>query len=98
MFQGYFTWNGLEPIVPIEGSVTGKSYAKIINDYVIPTLHEYFPNGNGIFQEDNAPPHRSKVTKVAREDAEIMKLDWPVQSPDLNPIENIQAEMKMMVR
>jgi transposase len=98
MFWGCFTWNGLGPIVPIEGSVTGITYAKIINDYVVPTLHEYFPNGNGIFQEDNAPPHRSKVAKAACEDAEIIKLNWPAQSPDLNPIENIWAEMKMMVR
>jgi transposase len=98
MFWGCFTWNGLGPIVPIEGSVTGQSYAKIINKYVVPTLHKYFPDGGGIFQEDNAPPHRSKVAKTARETAEIMTLDWPAQSPDLNPIENIWAEMKMMVR
>ena len=98
MFWGCFSWNGLGPIVPIVGSVTGQSHAKVINKYVVPTLYKYFPNGNGIFQEDNAPPHRSKVAMAAREDAEIVVLDWPAQSPDLNPIENIWAEMKMMVR
>ena len=35
---------------------------------------------------------------TARENAGIVMLDWPAQSPDINPIENIWAEMKMMVR
>ncbi|GBC11623.1 transposable element Tc1 transposase [Rhizophagus irregularis DAOM 181602=DAOM 197198] len=53
--------------------------------------------GNGIFQEDNAAPHRSRVATAARENAGIVTLDWPAQSPDINPIENIWAEMKMMI-
>jgi len=95
---GCFSWNGLGPIVPIVGSVTGQSHAKVIDKYVVPTLYKYFRNGNGIFQEDNGAPHRSKVAMAARTDAEIVVLDWPAQSPDINLIENIWAEMKMMVR
>ncbi|CAB5375684.1 unnamed protein product [Rhizophagus irregularis] len=98
MFWGCFSWHGLGPIVPLKGSVTGQTHAKIIYDYVIPTLDEHFPCGNGIFQEDNAPPHRLKLAMAARENAKIVMLQWPAQSPDLNPIENMWAEMKAMVR
>ena len=89
MFWGCFTWHGLGPIVPLKGSVTGQTHAQVINDYVVPTLHKYFPCGNGIFQEDNAAPHCSKVAMAARKDADVKTLDWPAQSPDLNPIENL---------
>ncbi|CAB5364346.1 unnamed protein product [Rhizophagus irregularis] len=98
MFWGCFFWNGLGPIVPLNGSVTGQTHVKVINDYVIPTLHRYFPRGNGIFQEDNAASHHAKVAVSARENAGIMMLDWPAQPPDLNPIKNLWAKMKMMVR
>ncbi|CAB4443071.1 unnamed protein product [Rhizophagus irregularis] len=97
MFWECFSWRGLGPIVLLKGSVTGQTHAKIIYNYVIPTLDEHFPCDNGIFQENNAPPHRSKVAIAARENAKIAMLQWPTQSSDLNPIENMWAEMKAMV-
>jgi hypothetical protein len=58
MFWGCFSWRELGPVFPLKGSVTDQTHAEIIYDYVVPTLDEHFPSGNGIFQEDNAPPHR----------------------------------------
>ena len=74
MFWGCFFWHGLGPIVLLKDSVTGQTYAKIIQDYVILTLDEHFSRGNRIFQEDNALPHHSKVAIITYENAKIVVL------------------------
>jgi len=53
---------------------------------------------NLIFQDDNDPKHRSEVVKKWKKDNNIVSLDWPSNSPDLNPIENIWSLLKNKVK
>ena len=47
---------------------------------------------------DNDPKHTSKVVAKWRKDNKVKILEWPSQCPDLNPIENVWAELKKHIR
>ena len=47
--------------------------------------------------QDGAPCHRSKVAKNFLDNNNINLLEWPGNSPDLKPIENLWTNMKNKV-
>ena len=98
MYWGCFSRKGLGPIVPLSGTATGNSHVTILRKYVVPTMRRTFPNNDGWFQEDNARPHKSKVAMSFQAENNLRTLSWPAQSPDLNPIENLWAEVKKSIR
>ena len=52
-------------------------------------MHLYFPDEDGVFQQDNDPKHTAGITQQWFVDNHVVLLPWPSQSPDLNPIENL---------
>ncbi len=55
---------------------------------MLPSADQLFKDADFIFQQDLAPAHTAKSTKSELNDHGFGVLDWPANSPDLNPIEN----------
>uniref|UniRef100_A0A914WM74 Tc1-like transposase DDE domain-containing protein n=1 Tax=Plectus sambesii TaxID=2011161 RepID=A0A914WM74_9BILA len=106
MVWGSFSSSGTGPIHRIEGIMEAQKYEAIMKaqkyeaimeDVMLPYAEDNLPL-NWTFQQDNDPKHRARRLQQWFERNRIRLLDWPFQSPDLNPFENLWADVQRDVQ
>lgn len=100
MVWGAMSWYSMGPIIVLEGKVTAHKYLNILADQVHPMVQTLFPDGDAIFQDDNAPIHTAVCVGswFEEHESELTHLPWPAQSPDLNIIEPVWGILENKVR
>ena len=98
MVWGCFSFHGTGALVFLERNVkmNQNNYLELLADH----LPESFDKCKGdFFMQDGAPCHTAKQVKDWLRDCEVGFFeDWPGNSPDLNPIENLWMSIKRQLR
>ena len=88
-------YDGVGPIVTIQGTFTGRKYRQILQNNYLPLVAERQRRClDKIIPDDNAPVHRANVVTSWKTKRNVKCLEWPAQNPDLNPIENLWMAFK----
>ncbi len=80
---------GVGPLCFLKTNVTAPVYQEMLEHFMLPSADQLFKDADLIFQQDLAPAHTAKSTKSWLNDHGVAALDWPANSPDLNPIDNL---------
>ncbi len=98
MIWGAMSSAGIGPLCFLKTNVTTPVYQDILEHFMPPSTDQLFKDADFIFQQDLGPVHTAKSTKSWLNDHGVGVLDWPANSPDLNPIDNLLSRGKWETR
>jgi transposase len=89
MVWGCFCAHGVGSLTLVDGIMDQYQYMDILENDLLPSVANLFEGGGWTFQHDNDPKHTAVNTRNWIIEHQVPLIEWPAQSPDLNPIENL---------
>ncbi|KAF8701453.1 Transposase, partial [Rhizoctonia solani] len=95
MIWACMRWEGPGFMCKIDRSLTKELYVEILEDEFKQTLEYYgLDMEKVIFMQDNASSHKAHIVQDWFQENGLEAFEWPANSPDLNPVENLWDQIK----
>ncbi len=74
---------GVGPLCFLKSTVNAAIYQEILEHFMLPSADKLYGDADFIFQQDLAPAHTAKGTKIWFNDHGVTVLDWKANLPDI---------------
>ncbi|KAI4887464.1 hypothetical protein NFI96_001530 [Prochilodus magdalenae] len=82
----------------VRGTLNASADQETLDHSMLPTLWGQFGDVPFLFQHDRTPVHKASSIKTWMSESGVEELDWPAQSPDLHPIEQLWDGLERRLR